>query len=1043
MANLLWEYSRFRRGDGAARALGLIGVAWLCFLFCVSAHAQNAKKQTETWRAQWIWFPEDANANPFVHRYFIKSFVLHEDAKKATLQFAADDSARVYVNGKVVRRKMAALPNSNVYEISDLLARGENIIAADVSQGRYAAGLLLETDIVLESEKRLAIQSDASWRVAKTAPEGWAQPQFSPDENWLAAQVLGAPPMAPWGEIPYRYFGPRTEYSVQSRRVPQQIAAGQSFAPEVQIRLDEDFSHDVDAKFIIEKKGVEFYALNPEGPQSSPAWKKGELVSLRFAPAVLNSFLPVGDYDIALDIPFAQVAGASQSRTPLGTLRVTNDKKTVAARAEIKPLRDVPTIFLDDTPTFGMAYQGRPADDRKYLRAQYADFARQGVNILKVIAAPKGGLDLWEARDTFNFSIIDKYILDVLAANPGAKINLVLPMASWCPAWWKTDHPDELTIFDNGKRASAPSLFSALWRRDASLIIENVVRHVQSAPYRERVICYTLGEGAESQWLSWWNGGDVRAPDSQGDYSAPALAAFRVWLRARYGDDAALQNAWKNPNVTLQSATIPTKSERLRADFGTLQDPAQGRAVADYLLCLSDTVADGVNAYGATVKRTDGGVLTAALYGHVLDVANYYLIQDGGYLSAERVLDAPAIDILVGPIAYHRAFRDVGGVASIDFPPPASLALRGKIWMNEEDVRTHLDAPGGYRYSAATAQDSIAVMQREFANVWCNRAMLYWYNLGAPRAWFDDPQLMKTIGELNRIAAENLRYSRRSRAQIAVVVEPKSFAYAKPMMPRSEQTELMTDLMFAQREQIARLGAPVDFHLASDFLRADMPDYKLVIFLNTLYLSAPERAAIVKRLDATGATALWFYAPGVITEDAFSLQAASQLTGITLGQAGSTPIPEIALQDDVFPGAPRRFGMTKSPGLVCYADDAAAQIWGTLNIENKTGLCIKTIGKRRSIFCSVPVMPAEILRQIARESDVHIYNASDDALYACENFVALHSKSDGEKTIALPYAARVMDVFENKIIAESADVIRFQSPGRDTRMFRIERAQKP
>jgi len=87
-------------------------------------------------------------------------------------------------------------------------------------------------------------------------------------------------------------------------------------------------------------------------------------------------------------------------------------------------------------------------------------------------------------------------------------------------------------------------------------------------------------------------------------------------------------------------------------------------------------------------------------------------------------------------------------------------------------------------------------------------------------------------------------------------------------------------------------------------------------------------------------------------------------------------------------------------------------------------------------------MPAEILRQISREAGVHIYSDSDDALYACENFVALHSKSAGEKTIALPFRARVTDIFGNKVIAESTDVIRFQSPGHDTMMFRIERSEK-
>ena len=76
---------------------------------------------------------------------------------------------------------------------------------------------------------------------------------------------------------------------------------------------------------------------------------------------------------------------------------------------------------------------------------------RHGVNLLSVT--------MWvpwpEPGQAPSFGGIDARIRSVLKANPGA---LLIPRTgvTWPPAWWKEAHPDELMLFDDGKRPLAP-----------------------------------------------------------------------------------------------------------------------------------------------------------------------------------------------------------------------------------------------------------------------------------------------------------------------------------------------------------------------------------------------------------------------------------------------------------------------------------------------------------------------------------------------------------------------------------------------------------
>ena len=58
--------------------------------------------------------------------------------------------------------------------------------------------------------------------------------------------------------------------------------------------------------------------------------------------------------------------------------------------------------------------------------------------------------------------------------------------------------------------------------------------------------------------------------------------------------------------------------------------------------------------------------------------------------------------------------------------------------------------------------------------------------------------------------------------------------------------------------------------LHDDLARPDMPEYKLYIFLNTLYLTSAERSVIKKRVQGDNKVAVWIYAPGVLSESGLS-----------------------------------------------------------------------------------------------------------------------------------------------------------------------------
>ncbi len=181
-----------------------------------------AESDLPKWKAQWIWLPENSEAEMLLAR---KAFHLPDAPERALLSITATSQYQLFVNGKYIccgpARSAAHHQSFDVLDLADRLHRGFNVVAVrihfqreDVSYyGTSRAGLLAQLDC--KSASRLTtLKTDTSWRVAadeswmNSSPRmarfhlavcdrvdlrrrirGWTDVEFD-DAQWQPAQVL-------------------------------------------------------------------------------------------------------------------------------------------------------------------------------------------------------------------------------------------------------------------------------------------------------------------------------------------------------------------------------------------------------------------------------------------------------------------------------------------------------------------------------------------------------------------------------------------------------------------------------------------------------------------------------------------------------------------------------------------------------------------------------------------------------------------------------------------------------------------------------------
>ena len=80
----------------------------------------------------------------------------------------------------------------------------------------------------------------------------------------------------------------------------------------------------------------------------------------------------------------------------------------------------------------------------------------------------------------------------------------------------------------------------------------------------------------------------------------------------------------------------------------------------------------------------------------------------------------------------------------------------------------------------------------------------------------------------------------------------------------------------------------------------------------------------------------------------------------------------------------------------------------------------------------------DLLRSIFQDAGVHIYDHSGDVLYVGRDWICVHTTHAGEKSLELPFDARVVDPVSDETLYRSTRTIDFEMDTNSTVLFRVE-----
>jgi hypothetical protein len=563
------------------------------------------------------------------------------------------------------------------------------------------------------------------------------------------------------------------------------------------------------------------------------------------------------------------------------------------------------------------------------------------------------------------------------------------------------------------------------------------------------VLGYLVGAGDSNEWVKV---GPME--DWAGDYSPAMQRAFREWLRVTYVDVRALRESWGDSSVEFEQDLVPSPEEQAATDVYLFKDPRRRRKAIDYCRFFSALVAKDIDQLcGAVKAASDGQHIAGVFYGYTQEIVwnNGFFGQRladadvehmagarSGHSGLAHVLASPNVDFLCSPYSY--GFRGVGGEGGF-MSPEESVRLAGKLWISEEDMRTHLWPANSFYGQTRNTAETANVLKRQFGNLLTRRAGAWWCDWARPEAGaYAEPELMAIFKRSLEWMQEELNDADRSPvAEIAVVLDEASSFH------RSTLNNYDIPAWRNRAWGVARLGAPHDAVLLSDVVAGRARDYKLYLFPNAFHVPAQDRERLKAVLQRDGKVALWQYAAGYADDDTLSVDLCEDLTGIRLRMTERQWSVNLFISH--FEHALTRdlptstfWGTDMRLGPLFTVDDPDAITLGTAVMNQgrcEPGYAVKSFRDWTSVYSAAPNLPPGLLRNLAAFAGVHVYSHSEDVLYASRSFIVLHTVRAGEKTIHLPAKADVTDAYTGRVICRNhASFVDVLNAG-ETRLYRI------
>ena len=639
----------------------------------------------------------------------------------------------------------------------------------------------------------------------------------------------------------------------------------------------------------------------------------------------------------------------------------------------------------------------------------------------------------------YDFSGVDSGVRRILKLAPDAYIMLHLYVSSLDN--WMERHPDEGIGYatgpadnqvtkiwhslDVGGRAIRPSYASKPFLTELDSFVKQFADHVKSFPWYKRVVAMRTSYGCYSEWHYFGMAGQM--PDT----GKAMTAAFRRYLHAKYGTEDALKAAWHNGDVTFDNATVPGVEERMGSGL-FLRNPATAdKKVLDYYECHQEIIGDALLSMAGSAKKYMPKLQVGAFYGYVFGMGGFP--SEGQTLALERVLASPSIDFLSFPYSYHPWARYMGGNAMVRGLPEPFIRHR-KVAVNELDIRTHIATKADGYHDVKTAYQSGEIFRRDILVSALSGIGLQFNEMrgNVTPSWFNAPEIFSAVHESLEVWREIRDNAESTRNEIAVVFDYRElYRNGYPLASKQTFNYTVGDLSLSS---LLMSGYSFDLYSMQGFLMSKKR-YRTVVFLNAISLDKEEREKLAAAVRLQGTTAIWAYAPGLVSEKGFSKETMQELTGIKLDYSTEKQPIVMTLTSGKKLGNPK---LEEAPRV--FAVDSECEAMAKY-ADGTTAMVRKQLPKgATAVFSGVPITEADVWASLFQDAGNQAISRPGVFVKYARPYLMVHVGKADTYDIALPEGmGKATDAFEKKPLPVNGGHINLQCNDCKTWLIKLDK----
>lgn len=930
------------------------------------------------WRCQWIWSqlelgPDDA------YVWFLKEFDVDEPVTFAAIALLADDKSVVYVNG-VPGATTNHWHIPGYQEFTNLLKPGRNQLAVRVYNGVLNAGLAADVYIETASGVR-TLDTDETWRCNADA-NSLEQPAVID----APVVLLGGTPntLQPWCDgVGYRHAGPRGRLELLSA-APGTLRCRLLEMPPYPFELMHFMLKPADGS---PERELEL-AVECEGD-----WRQGGEITVRYP----IPHLTTGEAELWLQEDVAALVIPQ----PLAHLVAAPNTHPGLAQAKLLGGTERQALLLNGKKYDPHFWHGNTT----FHTGRFFELKRAAEAGLKNYRVPVDFIEFWKGEGQYDFTLFDQWMDYLFTYCPDAVAGL--QVYAFMPDWWLDANPDEVSAHaGDAKRNTAQeyqSLASRKWLVDAQAPMAALIDHIAASPYADRIWGMSFCENGNGEWF--WSNQPLGADRIDWAGYAPCdLAHFRDRLRAKYHTDEALQAAWHNPAVTLDTALLPPPGAEKHSSIGVLLNPATDQNIIDWYEFRSAALANAICTMAAFVKqKTQGKWLFGAYYGYANELScnGFIPIQMSGHGGFPEVAASPDVDFVHAPARY--LLRGTGKSDSI-MQPWTTFQLHGTQVYIEQDVRLPYiprlsDSMRTYCGMGDAAREGVGQLDRCLGVMLATGALNYWFDIQLGS--FYERAFSTRLAEHSKILASLPPVQGLTPVEVAIVGDRDSLYRTRA----TDANGVFQAAVDGTYNRFNELAVPFHSMAVTDLLDETIaaPPHKFYVMLPTLVLSQEQRERLMARFEREGATVLWLYCAGAAYPDqAPSPAANADFLGIATELDTAMRQPEMTLAAEYGGPFACRNQVQSAPWFrpVAGFDEI---IGASADAPGQPLLVAKQIGSARHIYSTLMNLPPEVYAPLLAWTGVHCYHRGlKDPVWVGNDVLFLHAASGGPKTLNLP-----------------------------------------